>query len=357
MTHDEPPLRRRIDAALSAFAQREVERLQALDVDLTPLADSARDFVMAGGKRLRPLFCYWSWRATAGGSSPAAQDAVIAAAASLELVQACALAHDDVIDASDSRRGRPSLHREWEARHTAAQWDGDPERFGRATSILLGDVFLAWSDSMLAGSGLSESQLARARPVWDLMRTELLAGQYLDVAEQARAESSIDRSLRIAALKSGRYSVERPILLGAAIAGAPARTVAALGEFGRDVGVAFQLRDDLLGVFGDPSLTGKPAGDDLREGKRTVLVAVALAAADSGQREFLREHIGAADLPAVEITAIQDLLRSLGAVDTVEQMIRERSDRAVRALESVDLGPAGREALLDLAQVAVQRQH
>lgn len=350
---DSEELLARVDAALRDFLDRECRALAGLAGELGPVAASAREFVLAGGKRLRPLFCYWGHRAAGGADS----DAVVAAAASLELVQACALAHDDVIDASDTRRGRPSLHREWQRRHREAAWDGDSERFGMAAGVLLGDLFLAWSDAMLAGSGLTAAETARARPVWDLMRTEVMAGQFLDVVEQARADSSVERSLRVAALKSGRYSVERPLLLGAAIAGAPEPLATALAAFGVDVGVAFQLRDDLLGVFGDPERTGKPAGDDLREGKRTVLVAAALQAGTPAQRRLLQEALGDPALTQDGVEAVRRVLVDTGAARTVEAMIRERADRALAVLDEASLAGEARDALRDLVEAALHRVH
>ncbi len=351
------PLRARIEAALQEFVDREAGRLAELAPELAALADSARDYLLAGGKRLRPLFCYWGFHAVPERAPSDSEEPLLRAAAALELVQACALAHDDVIDASDSRRGRPSLHREWQQRHEAAGWSGTSERFGVATGILLGDLFLAWSDEMLATSGLTPAQMQRARGVWDAMRAEVLAGQFLDVVEQVRAESSIDRSLRIAELKSARYSVERPLLMGAAIAAAPVGLSDALRRFGRSIGVAFQLRDDLLGVFGDPELTGKPAGDDLREGKRTVLIAWAMANATVAQRSVLLAGLGSPDLTETDVSELRGLLRAIGAVDTVEAMIRQRSEQALRDLEEATVTAYARDGLLALADLAVQRQN
>lgn len=346
--------RDRIDEALRRFLDSSAAVVAGLGDELGPLVSSACDFVRSGGKRLRPLFCYWGYRAAGGADC----DAVMAAAASLELVQACALAHDDLIDASDSRRGRPSLHREWAGHHGERGWTGDAERFGLAAGILIGDLFLAWSDAMFSTSGLLPEQLTRARPVWDLMRIELMAGQYLDVVEQARGESSLRRSLQIAALKSGRYSVERPLLLGAAIAGADAEAVETLGGFGFDIGVAFQLRDDLLGVFGDPAVTGKPAGDDLREGKRTALVAAAVDGTDPTARKTLLSRLGDPSLTEADVAELQQILVDSGAAATVERMIEERATRALDRLRAAgNLDPTGGAALRELAAAALQRRH
>ena len=344
-------IRARVDSALETFVASRSREIRAQSSDLGSLANSAEAFLRFGGKRLRPLFSYWGYRA-AGGED---DDAVIVASASLELIQACALAHDDVIDESDLRRGRPAIHREWQRLHERSQWTGDPHRFGVAVAVLIGDLFLSWSDDMLVTSGLSDSSLRRAYPIWHQMRAEVVAGQFLDVVEQAQARSSIERSLLIAELKSGRYSVQQPLRMGAAIAAANDACAAALDAFGLDVGVAFQLRDDLLGVFGDPAVTGKPAGDDLRQGKRTVLVAAGLESASVRQRAQLEAALGNAALGIDEVVAVQQILRSSGAEKLVESMISDRAERAIGRLESTSLLPAGRDALRRLATAALDR--
>src|SRR5215475_10788135 len=276
---DRADLRPRVEKALSAFLARQRARLDAIDPGLDPVADAIEDFVLLGGKRLRPAFGYWGYRA-AGGVD---RDELVAALAALELVQASALMHDDVMDASDFRRGEPAVHRRFAATHRRNDWAGDPEGFGRAAAILLGDLCLAWSDELLHGSGLDPYALARARPVFDEMRTEVSAGQYLDVLAQVSRDTSVERASTIARYKSAKYTVERPLLFGAALADAPAPVRAAFSGYGLPLGEAFQLRDDILGVFGDPAVTGKPAGDDMREGKRTVLVAYAVSHASEVQ--------------------------------------------------------------------------
>jgi geranylgeranyl diphosphate synthase, type I len=344
-------LRERVDKALHEFLQRAVAPLAAISPDLAPFGAVTEAFVMDGGKRLRPAFCYWGFRAGGGEDS----DAIVRAAASLELLQACALVHDDVIDASDTRRGAPSVHRRFAATHRAAGWHGDPEAFGSAAAILLGDLALIWADTMLAESGVAPAALQRAFGVWDTMRVEVMCGQYLDVVEQARGGGSVDRALRVARYKSAKYTVERPLHLGAALAGADGDLLAILSDYGLPLGEAFQLRDDVLGVYGDPAETGKPAGDDLREGKRTVLVAFALEAANDAQQETLRRLLGDPALDDDGVTVVRDIIAATGAVERVEQLIAERYDRSHRALESDRVDPAAAQALAELAHAATRR--
>ena len=237
-------LRDRVDKALHEFLARAVAPLAGISSDLTPFGAVTEAFVMDGGKRLRPAFCYWGYRAAGGEDS----DAVVRAAASLELLQACALVHDDVIDASDTRRGAPAVHRRFAATHRAAGWHGDPEAFGSAAAILLGDLALIWADTMLAESGIAPAALQRAFGVWDTMRVEVMCAQYLDVVEQARGGGSLYRALRVARYKSAKYTVERPLHLGTALAGGADDLFTALSDYGLPLGEAFQLRDDVLGV-------------------------------------------------------------------------------------------------------------
>jgi geranylgeranyl diphosphate synthase type I len=344
-------LRDRVDAALRGFLATEFEPLNGLSDQLGAVSEEIERFVLDGGKRLRPAFCYWGARSCGNADD----DALVVAAASLELLQACALIHDDVIDHSATRRGRPATHRRFAERHSAAGWAGSSDDFGSGAAILIGDLLLAWSETMLETSGLGEDALRRVRPVVDAMRMEVMAGQYLDIVEQASGGGGVESALRVARIKSAKYTVERPLHIGAAIAHAAPATVAAFSEYGIPLGEAFQLRDDVLGVFGDPAVTGKPAGDDLREGKRTVLIALTLERSDPAARAVVQSMIGRADLTEDDVATMRDLVVRSGAAAAVEAMITERVGVAVAALESASLEPHGRDALVGLATASTQR--
>ena len=341
----------RIDKALREFLGQAVPMLGGIADELAPLAQATEAFVLDGGKRLRPRFCYWGYRAT----SAADDEDIIRAAAALELLQACALVHDDVIDGSDTRRGQPAVHRRFAALHRSSGWYGDPERFGEAAAILLGDLALIWADSALTQSGFDAAALQRAAPVWDAMRVEVMCGQYLDVVEQARGGGSVERALRVARFKSAKYTIERPLHLGAALGGAGPELMTAFTSYGLPLGEAFQLRDDVLGVYGDPDVTGKPAGDDLREGKRTVLVAYAFDAANDAQAEQLRARLGDPQLDADGVTVLRDIIAATGAADRVETLIATQAEEAVRALDVTEMDDEARAALVDLARTATTR--
>lgn len=255
---------------------RREEAARISDRFAADIADRLIDLVRRGGKRLRPAFLWWGWRTGGGRPGDGDAEAVLRAAAALELVQACALVHDDLMDGSPLRRGAPAAHVALAGLHRAAGLDGDPAAFGASAALLAGDLALVWADDLWDEASPSPQARRRTRPVWRAMRTEMAAGQYLDLHGQASGAPSPSSALRVARLKSGLYTVERPLHLGAALADAGPRTTAALRRAGRCAGVAFQLRDDLLGVFGDPDRTGKPAGEDLRRGKPTYLMAVAL---------------------------------------------------------------------------------
>ena len=323
------------------------------DVDdaLVPVAEAIEAFVLGGGKRLRPAFAYWGYRGAGGVDS----DPVVTALAALEFVQASALIHDDLMDRSDTRRGEPAVHRRFAARHRAARWGGDPDDFGDAAAILLGDLCLVWSDELLYSAGLDPRAVARARPDFDEMRTEVTVGQYLDVLIQATGDTSLERAGKVARYKSAKYTVERPLLIGAALADAPADVRTAYSAYGLPLGEAFQLRDDVLGVFGDPAQTGKPAGDDLREGKRTYLVAAALEAADEAGRALLLTGLGDPDLDAADVARLRELITDTGALARAEQRIVTLTDAALAALTAVDLDTEARQALVDLAIAATRR--
>jgi geranylgeranyl diphosphate synthase type I len=263
--------------------------------------------------------------------------------------------HDDLIDDSLLRRGRPTVHALWAARHQERGWIGSSERLGAAVAVLVGDVALAWADDMLRAAGLDAAALARTSPVWEAMRTELLTGQFLDVVGHATDLSTPEGVLRISRYKTAAYTIERPLHLGAALAGADEELVAAYRRFGTDLGIAFQLRDDLLGVFGDPAVTGKPAGDDLREGKRTLLVALARQHPDPAAAAPVEHALGKPDLTAEDVAAARDALENLGVVAEVEERIATLTTSALDALAGVELEPVARERLVALATAAVQR--
>lgn len=324
MTGDEGDgYRTRVDAALAEFSAEKLADLRGIHPALAEFAQGAIDFV-AGGKRLRPLFCRAGW--LVGGGDPADRD-FDHAAASLEWLQGSALAHDDVMDGSDTRRGRPSLHREFATRHRDRDGLGDPDQHGAAVAILLGDLMLTWTDEQFRRSNLPG--VPAALPWLDRCKNEVTAGQYLDMLAQASASISVDDAMVVVRYKSAKYTVERPLHLGAALAGASPEVLSRLSEVAIPLGEAFQLRDDVLGVFGDPSTTGKPAGDDLREGKRTVLIARAIELGDAHQREAIGSLLGSAE-GAGELTAI---IERTGALAAVEADIAERERRAESAIE------------------------
>lgn len=348
---DAVDLRARVHKVLAGFLAEQQPALEAISDDLAVVGDAVSDFVLAGGKRLRPAFCYWGWRG-AGGTDG---EEIIAAAASLELLQACALVHDDVMDGSDTRRGRPAVHRRFAALHRAHGWYGDPDAFGASAAILIGNFCLIWADTLLSRSGLPAEALAAGFPVYDAMRVEVMAGQYLDVVEQALGGGSVERALRVARYKTAKYTIERPLHLGGTLAGAPAELIDAYSAYGVPLGEAFQLRDDVLGVFGDPDVTGKPAGDDLREGKRTALVAATLDRATAVQAETVRRHLGDPDLDENGVAALREVIITTGALRYVESLIEERVRRARAAIAAADVDAAAREALEALAAAATAR--
>ena len=374
------PFRTRIGERITAFLTRQAGELTDLQPEIEPLL-AVTEQLLSGGKRMRPAFCLWGYVAAAGldSSDPAAADpavavpavahptsgsvldAVLDAAASLELLHASALVHDDVMDGSDTRRGAPAAHRQFEGLHAADDRLGEPEPFGRAGAILLGDLLVMWSVEMLEQAGLPAAVAPAAYGIAQRMRTEVTCGQYLDVTAQSRPfgaelDHALDAANRVVEYKSARYTVYRPAQLGAAIGGGSAALLEALAAYGSPLGRAFQFRDDLLGVFGDPEVTGKPVGDDLREGKRTVLVAHALAHTNAAGRTLLTSRLGDPELDEAGVAALQRVIVDSGARGAVEAMIDRAYQEGIAALAEPSISAPGREALTALATAAVRRQ-
>jgi geranylgeranyl diphosphate synthase type I len=351
-----------VSQRLNTFIAGRRDEAAELGEEAALLTDTAGAAV-EGGKRLRARFCLTGWRAVAfprpGAPVPAEAMGV---AAALEIFHAAALVHDDLIDNSDTRRGHPSAHRRLEGDHVRRRWHGDPAGFGRSGAILLGDLLVAWSDDLLEESiaGLPPERVGATRSAYAHMRRDVTVGQFLDVAEESAFVTQPDaahaeRALRVASLKSARYSIQQPLLIGAALAGADPDQDAALSAFGHPVGMAFQLRDDVLGVFGDASVTGKPSGDDLREGKRTVLVAYAREALPTGARHVFDELLGDRRLDGAQIASLQRTITETGALQRTEDLISAYALEADRALSGARLDNAAVGELRDLARAATAR--
>jgi geranylgeranyl diphosphate synthase, type I len=341
---------RRVDVVLDSFLEECAESLRMVGPELAPVGAAARRITLHGGKRLRPRFAYWGWRTVRTAADD--DSALIDAGAAVELLHACALVHDDLMDASETRRGQPAVHTAFAAQHRREGWPGDAQAFGSASAVLVGDLLLCWADALFARAAVGDA----ARAVYDTMREMVMAGQYLDVLVQARGSFSAEDALRVAEFKTGKYTVDGPLHLGATVAGAQADVFAALSAYARPVGEAFQLRDDVLGVWGDPTETGKPAGDDLREGKRTLLVALAMERATAEQAELLRRDLGVRTLDAAQVHALREVIVRTGALDDVEKRIAQRTAEARTGLRTAPIAADAREALDALAVAATQRR-
>jgi geranylgeranyl diphosphate synthase type I len=335
----------RAEARVIGLLDAEIERWRVVDEQLEEPLVALRDLVLAGGKRLRPAFCHWAYVGAGGDEHDAA---VVDSGAALELLHTFALVHDDVMDGSDLRRGLPAIHAGAITRHRARGWQGEARRFGEGTAILVGDLAFVYAD-MLFGEAPSS-----ARRVFDELRVELSVGQYLDLVGTASGSRDAEQAARIERYKSGKYTVERPLHLGAALAGRLDDLAASLSAVGLPLGEAFQLRDDLLGVFGDVAVTGKPVGDDLREGKLTPLIAVAAQRAD-GAGATLLTRLGRDDLADDEIAALQQLLVETGARSEIEARIEELVGRSFEALAEAPLTVEARVALEELGTYVAWR--
>jgi geranylgeranyl diphosphate synthase type I len=360
-----------VQLKIDEFLAEKRAGLNTIAPELTALTDVGAS-LLSGGKRFRALFCYWGWQSVAGipsSESPLNDDAVskelpgvLMSASALELFHAAALVHDDIMDRSDTRRGAPAAHRRFEQMHFDGGWAGDAEAYGQSAALLLGDLLLGWSDELL-GRGLAllprPSALA-ARKEFMTMRTEVMAGQYLDIHDESAWASypeseALERAQRVLVYKSAKYSVEAPLAVGASLGAGTDEQIAALRAFGLPLGVAFQLRDDILGVFGDPELTGKPAGDDLREGKRTAIIAIARQKLSRSANSILDELLGDPELTTEQVNMIRSTLQESGAVDQIEKVIGRNLERACEAIEGANLAPTARTQLLELATAATTR--
>ena len=328
-----------------------------IGTDYDGLIAALEDFVLRGGKRLRPAFAYWGYRAVTPEPEDGVSDEVLRLFSALELLHACALVHDDVIDDSATRRGMPTAHVFFADLHRDRGWRGSADQFGRSAAILLGDLSLVWADDIVAGAALPADGQRRVRRVWSDIRTEVLGGQYLDIVAESSGAHSIESAMNVNTYKTASYTVSRPLQLGAAAAADRPDVQRLFHDLGTDLGVAFQLRDDVLGVFGDPAVTGKPSGDDLRSGKRTVLLAEAVERAersDPAAAQLLRSSVGT-DLTDIQVRELCLVIESVGALAAVEQHIGLLTRRALEALEHAPINAPARVGLTELAGLAANR--
>ncbi|WP_405624807.1 polyprenyl synthetase family protein [Streptomyces sp. NBC_00016] len=346
-----------VEDALRLFFAARRDEAAAIGPACVDAVAELETYVLRGGKRVRPTFAWLGWLGAGGDAEDATAQAVVRICAALELFHASALIHDDVVDASPTRRGARAAHVMFADRHRQQCWNGNSELFGTGAAILTGDLAQGWADDLIHTSGLPAPALARVSPVWSALRTEVLFGQLLDVTAEAAGDEDIATPLRVNQYKTASYTVERPLHIGAAIVGADPGLVAAYRAFGRDIGVAFQLRDDLLGVFGTPEETGKPSGGDLIQGKRTMLFAAALGYADERDPDaakFLRAKIGT-EISDDELAAMRAVITEVGAVDHIERDITRRTERALAALRESSATDDAKEELTAMAISATQR--
>ncbi|TVR24000.1 MAG: polyprenyl synthetase family protein [Ilumatobacter sp.] len=338
----------RVDARLAEFLAAERRRWVQLDPDLADPIEEVERLVMSGGKRLRPAFCHWGF-VGAGGDPD--DPRIVDAGCAFELMHAFALFHDDVMDDASTRRGAPTTHTVHTERHQASGWAGEARRYGEGVAILVGDLAFVYADVLLHDAPRP------AIAIWNELRIELNIGQFLDIAGSVQRVRSIESAERICRYKSGKYTIERPLHLGAVMA-APDRAdelIPKLSGYGLPLGDAFQMRDDVMGAFGDEAVTGKPVGGDLREGKPTPLLARAVAAATPAQLAVL-DRVGAPDLTDTEVADIQQVIVSTGALDQLEAHITSLTESAIASLDEVDLTADARTELIELAEYVSWRQ-
>jgi geranylgeranyl diphosphate synthase, type I len=334
-----------VDRRLAAFLDEHTAPVA--DPEVTRAYRLLREFILGGGKRIRPLLCYWGWRGAGGADC----DQIVSVGAALELCHAGLLIHDDIMDRSDLRRGNPTMHRSLAGLHRGPA----ARSFGRAAAILLGALTLAWSDELLSHGEVEADRLRDARSLFNRLRTEVITGQYLDILAQVRDVRTVEQALMVIRYKTAKYTVERPLQIGGALAGAPPELLSAYSRFGVPLGEAFQLRDDVLGMFGDPADTGKSALDDLREGKNTILVAYAAQHASPDEQAHLAAWHGNPRLTGERAAELRQIVVGAGALAYVETMIEERGRAALSALRRAPIDPLLKTELVALAGLLVNR--
>ncbi|MFD6879055.1 MULTISPECIES: polyprenyl synthetase family protein [unclassified Streptomyces] len=336
----------RVDEVLTRVVAEEADRFAAIDASLAAVAERLEASV-SHGKRLRAAFCYWGWRAVGQPDS----DALVRAAASMELVHAAAVVHDDLIDDSPLRHGRPTAHvalRRAVSGRRGTSDAVDEVAAARSLAMLVGDLLMSLAGQLFATCGLPSAYVARARPLWSVMARELIAGECLEILRTGTGPDTAT-ALKVVRYKTAKYTVEHPLLIGGALAGAGARLREGYSAYGLPLGEAFQLRDDLLGLFGDPEHTGKANADDVHGHRPTTLLAETWRLADDEARELLRALLGRPDLNGEDLDVVRSTMRRLKAPDRIEDMIAARVEEALAALHELAVPEQAATALTALA--------
>lgn len=358
-----------IQQRLDNFADERSRDFAVISDELAPIGGYVRD-LLSGGKRFRALFAYWAWYGTLDAPNRSNQqlqtelEAVVDICSALEMFHGAALVHDDLLDRSDTRRGAPAVHKRFEQLHKTSHWAGAADRFGQAGSVLVGDMMLGWANELFANAILNapdQSAQQASREQFHRMQIEVMAGQYLDVVEENAgptrpAHEAVGRANRVMLYKTAKYSVEAPLLIGAAFAGADESLLHSLSSFAIPLGLAFQLKDDVLGVFGSPEKTGKPVGDDLREGKRTVLIALTRETLQPSVARVFDELLTDRELSDDQIGYLQQTIVDSGALRKVDLMLDELSNQCLEALETIELNHTAKAQLRELALKVISRE-
>ena len=335
------PIANRVDGRLRDLLESETQRWSEFDADLAQPFHELSQLVLLGGKHLRSAFCFLGF---IGAGGDPIDNRVIDAGAALELMHAFALFHDDVMDGSATRRGVPTTHTKSAQQHQANHWAGESRRFGEGVAILVGDLAFVYADQLLIDAP------PQVWKIWNELRIELNIGQYLDLLGTAQSERQRSKAERISRYKSGKYTIERPLHLGAVLANPdqPAEIIDALSAYGLPLGDAFQMRDDVLGAFGETAITGKPVGDDLREGKPTPLMAIAIARANERQLKVL-QLVGTTHLDDAQVADVQQVMIETGALAELESHIHTLTETALVAVRVAPITQDARDSLVELA--------
>lgn len=340
-----------VDFQMNIFLDKKVEEAREISEEATILVDEVKRFVSAGGKRVRPAFLYSGYIA-AGGKAHAA---VTLASLCVEFLHTFALIHDDIIDRSDTRRGKPTAHKAFESLHKSSKFLGDREHFGLSSAILAGDLAFTFAEEILTSSPFPQERLRRARYFFDQMKFQVITGEYLDVLGSYKKRLTEEEVLNILEYKTAKYTVERPLQIGAVLAGAEVDILEAFTAYGIPLGQAFQLQDDIFGVFGDAKKMGKPVGSDIREGKKTVLIAKTYEWASKKEEQLLDRVVGNWAATDKDLSRVKEIIYSVGAYDYAIKLSHRLIDQAKTAIDKDKYAEEGKEYLLVAADYLLNR--
>jgi len=344
--------KRLVEKELDLFFKDKLEKADKIDPSSKQMIELLKEFTLRGGKRLRAALVYYGYRCFSNKNLKE----IIKASVTMELIQSYLLIHDDIIDNDDLRRNGPTLHISYKNIAKRKYKKIDSNHFGLSMAILAGDICAAFANEIMAKLKIKEKNKIQALNVLNHSLHHVIYGQVLDVLSELRIITNKDIE-KIHRLKTATYTIESPLHIGALLAGAKQKHLKTLSNYAIPLGKAFQIKDDILGMFGEKEKVGKPVGSDIKEGKKNLLILKALESATPAQRQAIEEALGNQDLTKNQLNQVRAIVIKTGSLSYSQNLAKNLVKKAKSAIKSAKFRPVGKNFLLKIADYIEKRDY